>query len=198
MNKPILGSATLVIVAAIASIVLMIGCSTISHKPSAFERKIYLVETNEHVVIKTNYVTVTNVTGAISVEAQIQHQTNEVYTLQPNPEQAAIIKGTATGLGDLFGFGGIAGAAISGLYSMWAAGRNRKVNQTLIQGIETAREVLANTPQGQKADEHLVSWLKNNQREAGVINLVANLVNTSVDNEAAKEAAKLIIERATK
>jgi len=198
MNKPVLGTATLVVMSSIAMLLVVIGCSTISHKPSAFERKIYLVETNEQVIVKTNYVTITNEAGGVTVQSQLVHKTNELYTLHPNPEKEAVIKGTATGIGDLFGFGGIAGALISGAYSMWASGRNRKVNQTLIQGIETAREVLATTPQGQKADEHLVSWLKNNQREAGVINLVANLVNTSVDNEAAKEAAKLIIERTTK
>ena len=51
--------------------------------------------------------------------------------------------------------------------------RNRKVNEALIQGVETARAVLTTTPQGQAADAQFVKWLMEHQKEAGVFTTVA-------------------------
>lgn len=178
------------------------GCAIGGKHPSALESKLYSVQTNvtEVVIVKTNYVTVTNEVGGIVVKEEHTPTTNKVttYALEPNPAQQAILKETATGLGNIFGVGGLAGAAISGLYSIWASARNRKVNTALIQGIETAREVLTTTPQGEAADAEFVRWLKAHQRETGVISLVSSLVAKTADNDAAKSAAELIAERVAK
>ena len=60
--------------------------------------------------------------------------------------------------------------------------RNRKVNEALVQGVETARAVLATTPQGQAADAQFVKWLMEHQKEAGVFATVSGLVDQLSDN----------------
>ncbi len=45
--------------------------------------------------------------------------------------------------------------ALRGLYHGYRQVRNRKVNEVLIQGVETARAILTTTPQGQAADAQL-------------------------------------------
>ncbi len=73
--------------------------------------------------------------------------------------------------------------------------RNRKVNEALIQGVETARAVLTTTPQGQAADAQLLKWLMDHQKEAGVFATVSELVDRLSDNPAARVAAEEIEER---
>jgi glycerol-3-phosphate dehydrogenase len=73
--------------------------------------------------------------------------------------------------------------------------RNRKVNEALIQGVETARAVLETTPQGQAADAQFVKWLMEHQKEAGVFTTVSTLVDQLCDNPAAKLTAQEIVER---
>lgn len=76
--------------------------------------------------------------------------------------------------------------------------RNRKVNEALIQGVETARAVLTTTPQGQAADDQFVKWLMDHQKEAGVFSTVSQLVDQLTDNPAAKMAAQEIADRVQK
>jgi hypothetical protein len=73
--------------------------------------------------------------------------------------------------------------------------RNRKVNEALIQGVETARAVLTTTPQGQAADAQFVKWLMDHQKEAGVFTTVSGLVEQLTDNPAAKMTAQEIAQR---
>jgi hypothetical protein len=63
---------------------------------------------------------------------------------------------------------------------------NRKVNEVLVQGVETARAVLTTTPQSQAADAQFVKWLMDHQKEAGVFPTVSGLVEQLSDNPAAK------------
>lgn len=73
--------------------------------------------------------------------------------------------------------------------------RNRKVNEALVQGVETARAVLNTTPQGQAADAQFVKWLMEHQKGAGVFATVSGLVDQLSDNPAAKTTAREIAER---
>ena len=73
--------------------------------------------------------------------------------------------------------------------------RNRKVNEALVQGVETARAVLETTPQGQAADAAFVKWLMEHQKEAGVFTTVSGLVDQLSDNPAAEAVAREIAER---
>ena len=76
--------------------------------------------------------------------------------------------------------------------------RNRKVNEALVQGVETARAILETTPQGQAADSQFVKWLMEHQKEASVFTTVAALVDQVSDNPAAKLTAQEIAERVKK
>jgi hypothetical protein len=93
------------------------------------------------------------------------------------------------------GVGSIVALALGGLYHGYRQLRNRKVNEALVQGVETARAVLTTTPQGQAADALFVKWLMEHQKEAGVFATVSQLVDQVSDNPAAKMAAGKIAER---
>ena len=59
------------------------------------------------------------------------------------------------------------------MYHGYRQVRNRKVNEALVQGVETARAILTTTPQGQAADAQFVKWLMDHQKEAGVFTTVS-------------------------
>ncbi len=86
--------------------------------------------------------------------------------------------------------------ALGGLYHGYRQLRNRKVNEALVQGVETARAVLTTTPQGQAADAQFVKWLMEHQKEAGVFASVSTLVDQVSDNPAASMVAQEIVKRA--
>ena len=73
--------------------------------------------------------------------------------------------------------------------------RNRRVNEALVQGVETAREILETTPQCQAADAQFVKWLMEHQKEAGVFTTVAALVDQVSDNPAARLTTQEIAQR---
>ncbi len=136
------------------------------------------VVTNLVPVFMTNFVQVpvTNLVAKPGAEAAISATGSIVNTFAP-------------------GVGSIVALALGGLYHGYRQVRNRKVNEALVQGVETARAVLATTPQGQVADAQLVRWLMDHQREAGVFTTVSDLVEQLTDNPAAKMAAQDIAQR---
>ena len=89
--------------------------------------------------------------------------------LVAKPEAEATIQAAGTVVNTFApGVGSIMALALGGLYHGYRQVRNRKVNEALIQGVETARAVLTTTPQGQSVDAQFVRWLMKHQREAGV------------------------------
>ncbi|HEX5222018.1 MAG TPA: hypothetical protein VFZ59_20815 [Verrucomicrobiae bacterium] len=96
------------------------------------------------------------------------------------------------------GIGSIVALALGGLYHGYRQVRNRKVNEALVQGVETARAILETTPQGQAADAQFVKWLMEHQKGAGVFTTVTSLVDALTDNQAAKLTAQKIAERLRK
>ena len=90
------------------------------------------------------------------------------------------------------GIGSIVALALGGLYHGYRQIRNRKVNEALVQGVETARAVLTTTPQGQAVDAQFVKWLMDHQKEAGVFTTVSGLVEQLSDNPAARLTAQEI------
>ena len=134
--------------------------------------------TNFVPVFYTNVVQVpvTNLVAKPEAEATIQAAGSVVNTFAP-------------------GIGSILALALGGLYHGYRQVRNRKVNEALIQGVETARAVLTTTPQGQAADGQFVKWLMDHQKEAGVFAAVAGLVDEFSDNPAAKVTAQEILQR---
>ena len=85
--------------------------------------------------------------------------------------------------------------ALGGLYHGYRQGGNRKVNEALVQGVETARAVLTTTPQVKAADAEFVKWLMEHQREAGVLSSVTDLVAQLSDSEAARIVAGELVRR---
>jgi hypothetical protein len=92
----------------------------------------------------------------------------------------------------------MAALLLGGLYHGYRQLRNRKVNEALVQGVETARSILETTPQGQAMDAQFVKWLMEHQKEAGVFTTVSSLVDALTDNPAAKLTAQEIAERVKK
>ncbi len=144
--------------------------------------------------VATNLVTVL-VTNTIPV-----FETNIVQVPDTNlvakPAALATIEATG-GVVNTFlpGVGSLVALLLGGFYHGYRQVRNRKVNEALVQGVETARAILETTPQGQAADAAFVKWLMAHQKEAGVFTTVAGLVDNLSDNPAAKLTAQEISQR---
>jgi hypothetical protein len=120
-----------------------------------------------------------------------------VTNLVANPEALATIDAAGSVVNAFApGIGSIVALALGGLYHGYRQLRNRKVNEALIQGVETARAVLTTTPQGQATDAQFVKWLMEHQKEAGVFATVSGLVDRLSDNPAARMTAQEIARRA--
>jgi hypothetical protein len=119
-----------------------------------------------------------------------------VTNLVDKPEAEATIQATG-GIINSFapGIGSIVALVLGGLYHGYRQVRNRQVNEALVQGVETARALLATTPQGQAADAQFVKWLMEHQKEAGVFTIVSDLVEQVSDNPAARMTAQEIADR---
>jgi hypothetical protein len=119
-----------------------------------------------------------------------------VTNLVAKPEVLAAFDATGSVVNTFMpGIGSILALALGGLYHGYRQVRNRKVNEALVQGVETARAVLTTTPQGQAADAQFVKWLMDHQKEAGVFTTVSGLVEQLTDNPAAKMTAQEIAQR---
>lgn len=111
---------------------------------------------------------------------------------------AALVTIEATGsVVNIFlpGIGNIMTLVLGDLYHGYRQVRNRKVNEALVQGVETTRGILETTPQGQAADAQFVKWLLEHQKETGVFTTVASLVDTLTNNPAVNLTAQEIVER---
>ena len=162
--------------------------------PQVVERQSVVAGIVTHEPVATNFVTVL-VTNTIPVFA-----TNLVQMPVTNLVASPAALATITATGDVVntflpGVGSLVVLLLGGLYHGYRQVRNRKVNEALVQGVETAREILTTTPQGQAADAQFVKWLMEHQKEAGVFTTVANLVDTLSDNPAAKLTAQEIAAR---
>jgi hypothetical protein len=144
--------------------------------------------------VATNFVTalVTNLVPVFMTNVVQVPVTN----LVAKPEVESAI-GAAGSVINTFapGVGSIVALALGGLYHGYRQVRNRRVNEALVQGVETARAVLTTTPQGKAADAQLVKWLMDHQREAGVLGTVSDLVESASDNPAARMTAQEILQR---
>ena len=150
----------------------------LNHGPGLCLLSLTAIATNVVPVFMTNpvQVPVTNLVAKPEAEAVIQATGSVVNTFAP-------------------GIGSILALALGGLYHGYRQIRNRKVNEALVQGVETARAILTTTPQGQAADAQFVKWLMDHQKEAGVFTTVSGLVEQLSDNPAAKLTAQEIAQR---
>ena len=147
------------------------------------------VATNMVTAVVTNFVPVF-LTNVVQVP---------VTNLVEKPEALATIGATGSVVNALVpGVGSIVALVLGGLYHGYRQLRNRRVNEALVQGVETARAVLTTTPQGQAVDAQFVKWLMEHQKEAGVFSTVTQLVDQLTDNPAARLTAQEISERVGK
>jgi hypothetical protein len=142
----------------------------------------------------TNFVAVM-VTNLVPVFATNVVQV-PVTNLVARPEAEETIRAAGTVINAFApGIGSIVALVLGGLYHGYRQVRNRKVNEALVQGVETARAVLSSTAQGKAADAEFVRWLMEHQKEAGVFATVTELVEQFTDNPAARVTAQEIVER---
>ncbi len=119
-----------------------------------------------------------------------------VTNLVAKPEAEAALSATGSIINTFApGVGSIVALALGGLYHGYRQVRNRKVNEALVQGVETARAVLTTTPQGKAVDAQFVRWLMEHQQGAGVFSTVSDLVENFSDNPAARMTAQEIAQR---
>lgn len=132
----------------------------------------------------------------ITSEATVTVKTNVdvSYTYRANTNAAAV-GSTAGSIANLIapGTGGLVTTAIAGLAALWGGLRSRKLKKTagvLAQGIEVYGEVTkAMGPVGEKADSTVKGWMQKHQAEAGVLTEVLDLLDKTVDESDAKDAA---------
>lgn len=196
--------AGLVLVALVAVWVVS-GCATLDR---AYRQEV--AWTNAPVVeVVTNTVVVSrSVAGPMGTNVVTEVVTNLVpvfYTnmvrvavtnLAARPEALASIEAAGVAVNTFMpGVGSLIALVLGGLYHGYRQLRNRKVNEALVQGVETARAILTTTPQGQAADVQFVKWLMDHQKEAGVFATVSDLVERVSDGPAATVTAQEIARR---
>lgn len=181
-----------------------------------------VLETNTVTIIQTNtvvqVVTITNSMGVIVPVYQTNlvpvavTTTNTVVATNMVPVYYMAPSATTTNVGNAAGMisniaapgtgtwvTGIIGGLVAGFLG-WRnrqfAGKNTALTQaagTLTQIIETGRELMASTPQGQKAADAFTQWLVTHQAETQTIGTIAQIVKDSTNNTEAQAAANKIL-----
>lgn len=184
---------------ALGLVFMVNGCAL---APAAVDRFIFVPVTNS-VPVVTNYVTTvtaTNTAGDVETRNIVTWLTNiettVTYTVSTNA--AALIQ-TGGNVGDIFapGWGSIAASGLLGLLALWAKLRANKINagaEVLTQTVETLLAILEQT-KGKQFTDALKLRLVKDQNAAGVLREIALLVENTVDNDAAKALAKLLLEQ---
>lgn len=182
----------------ISSLLLLIaGCSVVGRNPSPptkLEQGIFTVTTNYVTEMQTNVAT--QVTAGVT-----NWVTNVVSQIIPQYSYAKGSGGqaaqdTVTAIGNLFGVGGVAGTAVSGLLALWGYLRSSKNYTTAAntaQVVETLRQFIKALPNGQAYDAALTQFMTQHQSEAGVIANVIQILGKEVSNPDAQVAAREVI-----
>lgn len=182
------------------------------------EKAVVIHVTNDvgTVNLTTNISITTNVTVNIvatnvpSTTTTVSSETNLVahdVVVKPKAGVESGVNIIATTAGNAAGgWGGLLGGAAVGLLGLIARQRQRAINKglqsdldegddinaLLAQSIEVGRELMKSTPQGQTVEAKYRTWLKENQSANGVIGAVTDIVETHVDNQAAKAVASML------
>lgn len=151
----------------------------------------------------TNFVPITAyVTNEVAVPSLRTNLEEEyVLTTKSTTKAAAAVAGTIANAA-MPGIGSLVSAGLLGIVGIFAGYRNRQLSKSkqendvlsqsagvLAQIIETAREVMATTPQGAEAADRLSAWMVSHQAETGTIAKISEIVKSAVDNDQAKRAA---------
>jgi hypothetical protein len=190
---------------ALFAVASLSGCATLDR---AYRQEVSWTNAPAVQVVTNTVVVTRSVAGPMGTNIVTEVVTNFVpvfYTnmvrvavtnLVARPEVMATIEAAGAGINTFMpGVGSLAALVLAGLYHGYRQLRNRKVNEALVQGVETARAILATTRQGQAVDAQFVKWLMDHQKEAGVFATVSDLVGRVSDNPAAKVTAQEIAQR---
>ena len=190
--------------------VLFQGCAAVGRNPSPpskLEQGLFDVKTNYvpivQVVTNTVPVTVfqTNVQGVVTYQTNLVTVTQSVTNLAPAYSYSIgaggkEVQGVASGVGALFGAGGIASTAAGLLLSLWGWARSSKNYATAantVQLVEVIREFVKALPNGAAYDTALTSYMTQHQADAGVLTQVLGILAREVNNPDAKQAASEVI-----
>lgn len=149
--------------------------------------------------VQTNWIATTDYEAIFKVTHYVTTVTNmeerHEYALKERTTEGAQTIGTA--INAFFpGVGGLVSTALVGALGIWARLRSRKANVALLQSVETGREIINQIKNDPNLDQKFKDWLIKHQKEEGVFNLVAGLVDKFKDKPAAKEDAKAIMAEA--
>ncbi len=196
---------TKLIIASIAAMAaIIVGCTTTP--PAALESYLFDIKTN----LTPTVLTVTNAAGVTFQEERLIPVVTQTPSAALN-SWAALASGVANAVSP--GSGSLVGIGLLGASGFFALNRQRKLTaavqgaeqtekefftaQTLAenfaQSIEVIREVLKTTPQGQSLDVRIVDMLHKNQVSIGLIREAVAIVENTVSNSAAKDAARKIL-----
>ena len=110
----------------------------------------------------------------------------------PNAGAAQLVS-AASFLGPWGHLAGIVLGGLFGAYGLLRSSRSAKTAGVLAQVIETGRQVLQATPQGQALDQQWKTWMIQHQAEQGVMSDVVKLLNQVVDEPSAKITAQDLV-----
>jgi hypothetical protein len=188
----------------LASLAMVPGCSGYHPAPTAAERYLFTVQTNAVPVVTnwTETVWTTNAAGQVETRNLVTWATNiESHVTYIISTNAAGITQTAGRLTNMFfpGFGELVAGILAGALGLWARlrstiSRGKTAQVSMAQSIETLLAIIDTTPQGKELTEKLKLKLVQEQAVAGVLREISSIVATHVDNDAAKKAAKLILD----
>lgn len=185
----------------VPALILQTNVVTITQTNTVIET---VIKTNEVGQIVPVYVT--NSTSFVTWQTNLVVATNlvPIYTMTPNATATATagVAGTianlaAPGVGELVTGGILAALSIFlGYRNRQFAGKNDALSQSagvLAQIIETGRELMAKTPQGQQAANAFTQWMVTHQAETNTIGQITQLVKDSTNNAEAQKAADQIL-----
>lgn len=189
-NRTIL---TIASIGATAALFVVLGGCASPAPPSAFEQRIFNVETNQ-----VPRLTIDKVPLPDGTFSNYVHTVNEPsYQYHTKPEVADTVKTTGNAISGAFGFP-FAGTAATTILALWGWIRSSRkgdnMGASLAQIIETAREVLRAVPNGSQYDQAFVNFMQQHQTETGVITQVASILDNAVSNNDAKAAAQDILD----
>ena len=148
----------------------------------------------------------TNLVPVTVTQTNIVLTTNQVptYTLTPNATSTGVtqIAGTVTNA-FIPGTGTLVTGALGALLSIFLGYRNRQMNGqndalsqaagVLAQTVETGREIMSSTPQGQQAADAFTQWMVSHQADTNTIATISQIVKSSTNNVQAQAAANQIL-----
>lgn len=147
----------------------------------------------------TNWIPWTNWNAEVSTIGQVTKQTNFIENFDFTPKAGVTDSAQAAGgVLNMFmpGTGGLLTTALVGIAGIYARLRSRKANEALVQGVETGKQLVAQTLNDPAVDQKYKDFLMQQQKALGVFNLVSGLVDKFRDKKVAQVDAAQILAQA--